>query len=179
MLNVFVRSGGSVVLAAALGDIGWIVSIRLICHNSEMERWQGKQGKEPYNYNFCWCWVDAINLNLLASKIYWIRYVFVIWLLWLFGYWRAEADTSLMKHSSSWNTWLWLISIFTQSIKIQMSHSGTVCLAWIVVNTWCEEIKRNKSKMLCTRLVWGQLDPVEKTVVDLKLELRLRRIFRQ
>ena len=106
-----------------------------------------------------------------------VRYVFVIWLLWLFGYWRAEADTSLMKHSSSWNTWLWLISISTQSIKIQMSHSGTVCLAWIVVNTWCEEIKRNKSKMLCTRLVWGQLDPVEKTVVNLKLELR--RIFRQ
>ena len=37
MLNVFVfvfvRSGGSVVLAAALGDIGWIVSIGLICHN--------------------------------------------------------------------------------------------------------------------------------------------------
>ena len=108
-----------------------------------MERWQGKQGKEPYNYNFCWCWVDAINLNLLASKIYWIRYVFVIWLLWLFGYWRAEADTSLMKHSSSWNTWLWLISISIQSIKIQMSHSGTVCLAWIVVNTRCEEKKQN------------------------------------
>ena len=38
---------------------------------------------------------------------------------------------------------------------------------------------RNKSKMLCTRLVRGQLDLVEITVVDLKLELRLKRIFRQ